>query len=67
MFYNTLDKNYKKYYSVGLPHIMLLSVPRPISMMIPVMPLMLSTQPGNGSATAPVTIDGRTIVMGSLW
>lgn len=31
---------------------------------IPVGPLMLSTHPGMGSFTAPVTMDGRTITNG---
>lgn len=49
-----------------LLHMMLLMVPRPISKIMPVMPLILSTQPGYGSDSAHVTIDGRTIVMGNL-
>lgn len=45
---------------------MLRIVPLPISIMIPVIPLMLSTQPGKGSFQAPVTIEGRTIPIGTL-
>jgi hypothetical protein len=32
----------------------------------PVAPFMLSTQPGKGSLSAAVTIDGRTIANGTL-
>lgn len=40
---------------------MVLMVPRPHSMKMPVMPLMLSTQPGYGSFQAAVT--GMTIII----
>lgn len=49
-----------------LSHMMLLIVPRPISMMMPVMPFILSTHPGLGSAIEHVTIDGRTMLIGNL-
>lgn len=50
-----------------LSHIMLLIVPRPISIIMPVIPFTLSIHPGNGSAMAAVTIDGRIMQIGSWW
>lgn len=38
---------------------MLLTEPRPISIMMPVMPLMLSTQPGKGSFQEATTTQKR--------
>lgn len=47
-------------------HIMERSTPLPEAMRMPVGPLKLSTQPGMGSRSAAVTIDGLAIDRGIL-